>query len=235
MELNAEEIEIWTDVDGMMTADPKRVKNAKLIVEISFAEAAELAYFGAKVLHPATIQPVLEKNIPVRILNSRKIKNQGTWILPDVKVNHSVIRSISCKENIKVLNIFSTRMFDSYGFLQRIFEVFAKYKTPVDVITTSEVSVSLTVDDNGRIDKIINELAQFSTVSVDDDKSLVCVVGKNLKHTIGIVPRVFNVLANFEITMISLGASVINFSFVISQNDLANILQKLHDEFFGTE
>jgi len=235
MTLGAEEIEIWTDVDGMLTADPRKVKNTKLIKVISFAEAAELAYFGAKVLHPLTIQPALEKNIPVRILNSMNPLNTGTLILPDNKVNAEGIKSIACKENITVLNIYSTRMLNAHGFLKKIFEVFDQYQVAVDVVATSEVSVSLTIDNTEKLPNIITALSQFSTVNVEQDKSLVCVVGQYLKQTKGIATRVFQALGDFNVTMISQGASAINLSFVVNSSDLSSVVQKLHDELFGDD
>jgi len=235
MAMDAEEIEIWTDVNGMLTADPRKVNNTKIVPVISFEEAAELAYFGAKVLHPLTIQPAVEKDIPVRILNSIYPDNEGTLILSDSKKIKGGIKSISCKENIKVLNVFSTKMLNSYGFLKRIFEIFDKHKTSVDLITTSEVNVSLTLDNEEHITEIVNELSLFSRVNVEEDKSLICVVGKGLKNTKGIAKRIFQRLGEFNITMISQGASVINVSFVVNKSDLVEVMQILHIEFFENE
>lgn len=235
MAMDADEIEIWTDVDGMLTADPRKVNNTKIVPVISFEEAAELAYFGAKVLHPLTIQPAVEKDIPVRILNSIYPDNEGTLILSDSKKIKGGIKSISCKENIKVLNVFSTKMLNSYGFLKRIFEIFDKHKTSVDLITTSEVNVSLTLDNEEHITEIVNELSLFSRVNVEEDKSLICVVGKGLKNTKGIAKRIFQRLGEFNITMISQGASVINVSFVVNKSDLVEVMQILHIEFFENE
>jgi aspartate kinase len=239
MALNATEIEIWTDVDGMLTADPRKVKNTKLIATISFAEAAELAYFGAKVLHPLTIQPAMEKNIPVRILNAMHAEKSGTLILPETPTNFieaegANIKSIACKEHITSLNIFSTKMLNSYGFLKRVFEIFDKNRTSVDLITTSEVNVSLTLDNDDYLPNIVEELSHFSEVKVEPDKSLVCVVGKNIKNTKGIAKRVFQALGDVNITMISQGASVINLSFVVDRCDLNQVMQNMHDEFFGS-
>lgn len=235
MAMDAEEIEIWTDVDGMLTADPRKVSSTKIVPVISFEEAAELAYFGAKVLHPLTIQPAVEKDIPVRILNSKNPDNEGTLILSDSKKIKGGIKSISCKENIKVLNVFSTKMLNSYGFLKKIFEIFDKHKTSVDLITTSEVNVSLTLDNEEHITEIVNELSLFSKVNVEDDKSLICVVGKGLKNTKGIAKRIFQQLGDFNITMISQGASVINVSFVVNKSDLIEVMEILHKEFFENE
>ncbi len=235
MAMNADEIEIWTDVDGMLTADPRKVNNTKIVPVISFEEAAELAYFGAKVLHPLTIQPAVEKDIPVRILNSNNPGNEGTLILSDSKKIKGGIKSISCKENVKVVNVFSTKMLNSYGFLRKIFEIFDNNKTSVDLITTSEVNVSLTLDNEEHITEIVNELSMFSKVNVEEDKSLICVVGKGLKNTKGIAKRIFQRLGEFNITMISQGASVINVSFVVNKSDLVEVMQILHNEFFENE
>lgn len=234
MSLDAEEIEIWTDVDGIMTADPRKVNGTKIIKEISFKEAAELAYFGAKVLHPSAILPAIEKNIPVRILNSMYPENEGTIIKAETKVNGSPVKSITSKSNITVLNIYSPKMLHAYGFLKKIFEIFDKYKASVDLVTTSEVNVSITLDNNEKVEEITNELSGFSEVNIESDKSLVCVVGSNLKYVPGIVKRIFSVLGEFNITMISQGASIINISFVVDNNDLDKVLQSLHKEFFDS-
>lgn len=233
MAMNAEEVEIWTDVDGMMTADPRKVTGTKIIDEISFKEAAELAFFGAKVLHPSTIIPAVENNIPVRILNSKSPSKTGTLIKEEIEKSGAAIKSITSKEEIKVLNIYSPKMLFAHGFLKKIFDVFDKYKTSVDLITTSEVNVSLTLDNDEMLGEIINELSQFSEVELDGDRSLVCVVGENLKFTKGIAKKIFSVMEQHNIYMISQGASVINFSFVIDRVHLKEILQSLHDEFFG--
>ncbi|MDD5361800.1 MAG: lysine-sensitive aspartokinase 3 [Ignavibacteria bacterium] len=235
MALDAEEIEIWTDVDGVHTADPRKVKNTKSVSVMSFEEAAELAYFGAKILHPSTIQPAIDKNIPVRILNSMSPESEGTLVLRDDKVRENGVRSISCKENITVLNVFSAKMLNSYGFLRKLFEIFDKHKTSVDLITTSEVNVSLTLDSDEHLNKIVTELSLFSRVSVENDKALVCVVGKDLKNTKGVTGRIFGAVWNYNITMVSQGASAINISFVVNRSDLNNVLQALHDEFFETK
>jgi len=232
MALDAEAIEIWTDVDGMLTADPRKVTGTKIISKISFEEAAEITYFGAKVLHPMTIQPAVEKNIPVWIKNSGSPETEGTIILNTVSENGAEVKSISCKENITVMNIFSMRMLNSYGYLKKIFEVFDKHKTSVDLITTSEVNVSVTLDNNEFLDDIKKELSEYAKVNVEKNKSLVCVVGSNIRNTKGIAAKIFGVLTDYNITMISLGSSLINISFVVDQDKLTDVLQKLHDTFF---
>ena len=233
MALNAEEIEIWTDVDGILTADPRKVKGTKIVKEVSFKEAAELAFFGAKVLHPSTIIPAIDADIPVRILNSNNPGNPGTLIKYKIEDTTHSIKSITSKEDIKVLNIYSPRMLLAHGFLKKIFEIFDKYSTSVDLITTSEVNVSLTLDNEENLEDIMQELANFSEVRVESDKSLVCVVGKDLKYTKGIAKKIFQVLGDYNITMISQGASVINFSFVVDRSELTKVLQTLHDQFFN--
>lgn len=229
---NATEIQIWTDVDGVHTTDPRKVDKTKSIPVLSFSEAAELSFFGAKVLHPATIQPAVEKNIPVRVLNSMDPGKPGTLILCDDEVHGNGVKAISFKENITVINIFSTRMLNSFGFLTTLFEVFGKFETSVDLISTSEVNVSLTVDPEYNLDKIIAELSQFAVVSVNTEKSQVSVVGKNLKETRGLGKRIFGAVGDYNITMISQGASDINISFVVNRSDLTGVVNSLHKEFF---
>ncbi len=233
MAINAEEVEIWTDVDGILTADPKIVSDTKIIDEINFKEAAELAFFGAKVLHPSTIIPAIEKNIPVRVLNSHFPDGKGTLIKKDARNSNYQIKSVTSKKDITVLNIYSPKMLLTHGFLKKIFEVFDKYKTSVDVITTSEVNVSLTLDNDESIQGIIRELSQISEVNVETDKSLVCIVGSNLKYIPGIAKKVFQVLGDYNITMISQGASIVNISFVVDKENLNDVIQTLHKEFFG--
>lgn len=232
MAANAEEIQIWTDVDGVHTTDPRKVEKTKSISVMSFSEAAELSFFGAKVLHPATIQPAVERNIPVRVLNSMDPEKQGTLILSDDQVHENGVKAVSFKENITVVNVFSTKMLNSFGFLTRLFEVFGKYGTSVDLISTSEVNVSLTVDSESNLDEIIAELSHFAVVSVSREKSQVSVVGKNLKETTGLAKRIFSSVSNYNITMISQGASDINVSFVVNRNDLPAVVNALHKEFF---
>ncbi|MFA5405277.1 MAG: lysine-sensitive aspartokinase 3 [Ignavibacteria bacterium] len=233
MAMKAEEVEIWTDVNGILTADPKIVSDTKIINEITFKEAAELAFFGAKVLHPSTIIPAIEKNIPVRVLNSHHPEGKGTLIKNVIEESDYLVKSITSKKEITVLNIYSPKMLLAHGFLKKIFEVFDKYKTSVDMITTSEVNVSLTLDNDENLQEIIKELSLFSEVNVEKDKSLVCIVGNNLKYIPGIAKKIFQVLGNYNITMISQGASIVNISFVVDKDCLNNVIQTLHKEFFG--
>jgi aspartate kinase len=230
--IGAEEIQIWTDVDGMLTADPTILPGGHRVKIISFAEAAELAYFGAKVLHPATVLPAIEKSIPVLILNSRRPDVPGTRIVADTVPCSNVVKSIACKRKIALLNIHSTRMLMAHGFLRRIFEVFDRFETPVDMVATSEVSVSLTIDNLERLDEIAAELRQFAEVDTEKDEVIVCLVGENIRYTPGVARRVFGALNGINIRMISQGASRINLSFVVAEKDLVRTVEALHNEFF---
>ena len=229
----ADEIQIWTDVDGMLTADPTILPGGHRVKTISFAEAAELAYFGAKVLHPATVVPAIEKNIPVLILNSRRPEVPGTRIVAEHVSCGNVVKSIACKRKIALLNIHSTRMLMAHGFLRRIFEVFDRFETPVDMVATSEVSVSLTIDNLERLEAIATELRQFAEVETETGQVIVCLVGENIRYTPGVARRVFGALGNINIRMISQGASLLNLSFVVAEQDLARTVRALHEEFFA--
>ncbi len=230
--IDAEEIQIWTDVDGMLTADPTILKGGHRVKVCSFAEAAELAYFGAKVLHPATVLPAIEKNIPVRILNSRRAESPGTLIVKTPPASTSPIRSIACKKNITLVNIVSTRMLMAHGFLRRIFEVFDRFETPVDMLATSEVSVSLTIDTTKSLDAICAELAAFAEVSVQENQSIVCMVGENIGQSQSVAARAFGALNGVRPRMISQGASQLNLSVVVDGADLLKAVELLHTEFF---
>ena len=231
--IGADEIQIWTDVDGMLTADPTILPGGHRVKTISFAEAAELAYFGAKVLHPATVLPAVEKNIPVLILNSRRPDVPGTRIVAENVPCGNVVKSIACKRRIALLNIHSTRMLMAHGFLRRIFEVFDRFETPVDMVATSEVSVSLTIDNLQRLDEIAAELRQFAEVEAEKEQVIVCLVGENIRYTPGVARRVFGALDGINIRMISQGASLLNLSFVVAEGDLVRTVRALHEEFFA--
>jgi aspartate kinase len=230
--IGAKEIQIWTDVDGMLTADPTIFKGGHRVKTISFAEAAELAYFGAKVLHPATVAPAIEKNIPVLILNSRRPEVEGTRIVSEAVRCGNVVKSIACKRKITLVNIHSTRMLMAHGFLRRIFEIFDRNETAVDMVATSEVSVSLTIDNTGGLEAICRELREFSDVSIEDHQAIVCLVGENIRYTPGVAARVFGALNGTNIRMISQGASLLNLSLVVAEADLAGAVGALHREFF---
>jgi aspartate kinase len=231
--IGAEEIQIWTDVDGMLTADPTILPGGHRVKTISFAEAAELAYFGAKVLHPATLVPAVEKNIPVLILNSRRPEVPGTRIVAQSVPCANVVKSIACKRKIAVVNVHSTRMFMAHGFLRRIFEVFDRFETSVDMVATSEVSVSLTVDVLDRLDAVQSELRQFADVEVEKNQTIVCLVGDNIRYTPGVARRIFNALDGINIRMISQGASLLNIGFVVAEEDVRPTVAALHNEFFS--
>jgi aspartate kinase len=232
--IGAEEIQIWTDVDGMLTADPNVVPNAHRVKIISFTEAAELAYFGAKVLHPSTVVPAIDRNIPVLILNSRRPHVDGTRIVAESVSTTNLVKSIACKSKVTVLNIHAARMFLAYGFMRRIFEVFERYQTSVDMIATSEVNVSLTIDQTARLPEILRELREFSEVSIEENEAIICIVGDNIRFTPGVAARVFQALAagGINVRMISQGASALNLGFVVAGQDLRGAVSALHAEFF---
>ena len=230
--IGAEEIQIWTDVDGMLTCDPRIVPGGHRIKTCSFAEAAELAYFGAKVLHPATVVPAIDKDIPVLILNSRRPEVEGTRIVSQSVPCTNPVKSIACKQNITVVNIQSSRMLMAHGFLRRIFEVFDRFETPVDVVSTSEVSVSLTIDSTANLEPILHELREFSEASTNNGSALISLVGENIRSTSGVAARAFSAIRDVNIRMISQGASVLNISFVVAQTDLKRSVELLHKEFF---
>ena len=231
MAIDAERIEIWTDVDGVRTADPRRVQNTKELEKISFEEAAEMAHFGAKVLHPLTIEPAVKKNIPIYVLNSMNPSNKGTAILRNELIEDGV-KSVSFKENIRVINIFSTRMINTSGFLRRVFEIFSESKVSVDLISTSEANISVTVDGTEKIDKVVAQLSEFADLIVDDDKSQVSVIGKNIVRLNGMLKKTFAPLKKCNVYMISQGASFVNISFVVDREELTEIVQDLHHHLF---
>lgn len=230
--LDASDIQIWTDVDGIMTTDPRMVSEARRVKVISFDEAAELAYFGAKVLHPATILPAVRKKIPVRVLNSYKPECEGTLITDEAPPCENPVKAIAYKKGITVINITSTRMLMAHGFLKRIFEIFDAHQIPVDVVSTSEVSVSLTLDETSSLWDVITELKKIGEVNVEGGKAIVCCVGDNLKNIAGLPYQVFSAVNDININMISQGASSINITFVIDDDRLPQAVRSLHDVFF---
>ena len=231
--VDAEAIEIWTDVDGMMTTDPRIVPEAAKIKTISFAEASELAYFGARVLHPATLRPAMMKDIPVYICNSRRPHVQGTAILSHAPASKSPIKAIAFKRGITVVNVDSVRMLMAQGFLARLFEVFNRHETAVDMVATSEVSVSMTLDDTRHLDAIIADLQEFGEVTVERERAIICLVGEQMKFTPGLASRIFTPLNQINISMISHGASAINASFVVENAVVEDAVKRLHREFFS--
>jgi aspartate kinase len=231
--LGAERIEIWTDVDGMMSTDPNLCPEAVRIKVISFDEAAELAYFGAKVLHPATVLPAVQKNIPVYVLNSRNPGCEGTRISARAPRCRNPFKAIAIKKRITIVDVAAPRMQLAHGFLKAIFEVFDRHRVAVDVVSTSEVSVSLTVDSNESIPALAADLAKLADVKYEGRKAIVCLVGENLRETAGITSRVFAELTDIKIRMISQGASEINLTFVIEEDAVPEVVLRLHKTFFS--
>jgi len=231
--LGAEEIQIWTDVDGVLTADPSIVTEARRIKKMSFNEASELAYFGAKVLHPMTILPAIEKNIPVYVRNSRNPSYRGTLISRSENHEECIVKSIVYKEHITLLNLVSSRMFMAHDFLEAVFAVFNKYKTIAHAVATSEVSISVAIDDTTKLEEMKKEFDEFAEVTSSSGKAIVCVVGENIRHSPGIVGKIFSAMDGIRVNMISQGASEINIGFVVDENDLERAVQLLHKDLFG--
>jgi len=228
--IRAEEIQIWTDIDGMHNNDPRIVKKTHPIPELSFDEAAELAYFGAKILHPFTIFPAKKYNIPVRLLNTMQPEAKGTLIAN--KTTSMVIKAIAAKDNITAIKIKSSRMLLAYGFLRKVFEIFERYKTPIDMITTSEVALSVTIDEPKNLDKILDELKTFGTVEIDKDQTIICIVGEFVADSKGIVKKVFDSLQNIPVRMISYGGSNHNVSIVVKTEHKNEAMNALNDGLF---
>jgi aspartate kinase len=230
--VNAEAIEIWTDVDGIMTTDPRVCPDALRVKTISFEEAAELAYFGAKVLHPATILPAVKKNIPVLVLNSRNAACEGTRIVSLAPHCKSPFKCIAVKKKLSIIDLVASRMLMTHGYLRQIFEVFDKHKCPVDMVSTSEVSVSLTVDSNSHLPAIAADLSKLADVKYEGKKALVCLVGEDIRGQSGIAAQVFGAVRHINVRMISQGASEINMSFMIEEDDADEAVRSLHAAFF---
>jgi aspartate kinase len=231
--LDAGEIQIWTDVDGMLTADPRIVDHPRVVPRLSFGEASELAYFGAKVLHPSTILPAVEKNIPVRILNSRRPDGRGTLITADAAADQRPLAAVACKRNVTMVEITSTRMLMAHGFLRRVFEVFERFGTSVDVVTTSEVSVSVTLDDDRHADAIAAALREFAEVGVERGMAILSAVGDRLRADPRLAARVVGTLEGFPVRMVSQAASRRNVTIVLSEADVVAAMERLHDEFLA--
>ena len=230
--LDAEAIEIWTDVDGMMTTDPRICPDAHRIRVVSFEEAAELAYFGAKVLHPATVLPAVQKNIPVLVLNSLRPYSEGTLIVNRAPKSKATFKAIAAKKRITIVEIVAARMLGAHGFLKTIFDIFDKHHCSIDVVSTSEVSVSLTVDSNEAIPAIAADLEKIADVKYAGRNAIVCLVGENIRETPQIAARVFTALGDINVRMISQGASEINITFVIREDDVPEAMRRLHKAFF---
>jgi aspartate kinase len=222
--------EIWTDIDGMHNNDPRVVDRTRPIAELSFDEAAELAYFGAKILHPASIWPAQLHNVPVRLLNTMDPAAAGTLIKAEVA--ETGVKAIAAKDGITAINIKSSRMLLAYGFLRRIFEVFEAFKTPIDMITTSEVAVSVTIDDLSHLDQIVEELRRFGTVEVDPNQAIICVVGNQVAETKGSISAVMDSLVDIPIRMVSFGGSKHNVSILVDAQHKVQALKSLNEGVF---
>jgi aspartate kinase len=232
--LGASEIQIWTDVDGMLTADPRIIRDVQVVPHLSFGEASELAYFGAKVLHPATILPAVGQNIPVRILNSRRPGDStGTLITRERPLSDRPVTAVASKKNVTVVDITSTRMLMAHGFLARIFQAFEEHRTAVDVVTTSEVSVSVTVDDPRRLPEIAASLREVADVTREDKMAIVCAVGDGLQRDPAFVSDLLQSLRGIPIRMVSQAAARRNITLVIRESDLESALVRVHERFFG--
>lgn len=227
----AEEIQIWTDIDGMHNNDPRYVENTKSISELSFDEAAELAYFGAKILHPTSVLPAKLANIPVRLLNTMEPKAPGTLI--SSKQRKDRMAAVAAKDGITAIKIKSGRMLLAYGFLRKVFEIFESYKTPIDMISTSEVGVSVTIDDNKHLDDIVDDLKKYGTVDVDTDQVIVCVVGDLVAENNGYAHSILEAIREVPIRMISYGGSNYNVSLLINARDKKRALNLLSDKLFN--
>ena len=230
--LPSESIEIWTDVDGIMTSDPRVCPDALRVKVISFEEAAELAYFGAKVLHPATILPAVRKNIPVYVLNSRNAACEGTRITSLAPHCKSPFKSIAVKKKLSIIDVVASRMLMTHGYMKAIFDIFDKHRCPVDMVSTSEVSVSLTVDSNEKLPLIAADLSQLADVKYEGKKALICMVGDDIRGQSGMAAQVFNAIKHINVRMISQGASEINMSFMIDEDDADEAVRSLHAAFF---
>ena len=230
--LDVEEIQIWTDVDGMLTADPQVVARARLVPALTFGEASELAYFGAKVLHPATMQPAIARGIPVRILNARRPDGPGTDITAQSHGSGSAIAALASKTGLTVIEITSARMLMAHGFLRQLFEVFDRFETSVDVVTTSEVNVSVTIDDPTHLADLVAALSTFADVSTEPDMALLCVVGERLHDDPGLFAQTVGALGNISCRMVSESASRRNLTFVLHERELPRAMTRLHDHFF---
>jgi aspartate kinase len=229
--IRAEEIQIWTDIDGMHNNDPRIVKKTVPISELTFEEASELAYFGAKILHPSTIVPAQKYNVPVRLKNTMDEKAPGTIITS--KETPGSFKAIAAKDGIVAIKIKSSRMLMAYGFLRRVFEVFENYKTPIDMIATSEVAVSLTIDQLAHLPAIENELRKFGTIEVDTDQAIICIVGNKMMEQQGVLTKVFDALREIPVRMVSCGGSANNVSVLVDKQFKEKALIALNEGLFG--
>ena len=233
--IGAEEIQIWTDVDGVMTANPEIVPEARPIDVLSFDEASELAYFGAKVIHPSTMIPAIKKNIAIRVLNTYHPEAQGTLVMRDRPPGEQVVRSIAYKRNITLINIVSTRMFQQHGFMAKVFDVFARHRVVIDLISTSEVSVSISTDSREDLEGLVQEISGFGRVTVEREKTIICVVGHGMRDAVGVAATIFQSLSDggVPVRLISQGATRINISIVVENRNVEEAVRSLHRAFFA--
>ena len=230
--LDASELQIWTDVTGVMTCDPRICSEARTVPVLSYEEAAELAYFGAKVLHPKTIKPAVDHGIPVRVCNTFEPEAVGTMVLEESGELPSRIKSIAHKKNITILRITSARMLGSYGFMSAVFQVFERYRTVIDVISTSEVSIALTLDNTAEIEKIVTDLSRLGDVEAEPGYAVICVVGDGLRASTGLAAKIFSTIDDVHIALVSHGASSVNLTFVVKEDVVSDVIKKLHATFF---
>jgi aspartate kinase len=228
---NASVCEIWTDISGMHNNDPRIVKKTVPVQHLSFDEAAELAYFGAKILHPASIWPAQQYKVPVKLLNTMEPQDKGTLIAEEAASKG--VKAVAAKDGITAINIKSSRMLLAYGFLRKVFEVFEKYRTSIDMITTSEVAVSLTIDNDSALNEIIKELETFSTVGVDKNQTIICIVGNEIAAHADTLKKVFDSLSNTDVRMVSYGGSLHNISVLVAADQKKQVLQQLNVGLFG--
>jgi aspartate kinase len=228
--LPADEIQIWTDIDGMHNNDPRFVDHTTAVHQLNFEEAAELAYFGAKILHPTCVQPAKYAGIPVRLKNTMEPDAEGTII--NNELGRGTIKAVAAKDNITAIKIKSSRMLLATGFLRKVFEIFESYQTPIDMITTSEVGVSMSIDNNAHLNEIVDELKKYGTVTVDADMCIICVVGDLDWHNVGFETIATDAMKNIPVRMVSYGGSNYNISFLIKEEDKKRALQSLSDTLF---
>lgn len=232
--LDANELQIWTDVNGILTSDPRVINDVKKVRKLSYSEASELSFFGAKVLHPSTIHPAVKKGIPVRVKNTFNPTDDGTLVLSE-KSNIKMIKAIAFRNEVVTITICSNRMLGAYGFMSKVFQIFENLKIPVDIVTTSEVSISVTVNRNEYNPQLKKELSILGDVTISDDNAIIAAIGEGIKLTAGIASRLFGALKGINISMVSVGASEVNLSIVVKEDDLQRAISLLHDEFFSGE